>query len=102
MAYAVESLPPEYTPGTDPYLDSIRQQHDISAEAQGQEARDRVRNIWELSLTGTDGFADRIQLMEILMGDRVDGQEIGSLGYLYFHLQKTGNIRIVPRWRSSR
>lgn len=88
MQYPIESLPPEYQLGDDPYLDSIRQQHSIPDVAQGQEVRDMVRAIWSDTLRDSDGFNSRVQLMEILMGDRVGGEEVGSLGYLYYHLKE--------------
>lgn len=88
MSYSVESLPPEYNPGTNPYLDSIRQKHSISPEDKGQDVRDKVHALWRTSLGRADGVNNRIQLMEILMGDRVEGQEIGSLGYVYLHIQQ--------------
>lgn len=84
--YAIESLPPPFEPDTDDYIEGIRHSHGIADSAQGQEARDQVHAVWQSSLTDPDGLSIRIELMEILMGDRVDGSEQGSLGYLGLHL----------------
>jgi len=86
MSYTIESLPPEFKLGTDPYLDSIRDKYNIDNQAQGQQVRDQARSIWQSSLSNPDGFTQRLELMEILMGDRVSGAEQSSLGYLLYHL----------------
>ncbi len=86
MAYTIESLPPEFLPDTDPYLEAVRHAHGIADTAQGQEVRDQIQNIWQSSLVDPDGFATRVELMEILIGERVDGSEQDSLGHLRLHL----------------
>ena len=86
MAYTIESLPPEFQPGTNEYIEVIRHAHNIDDTAQGQDVRHQARTIWQSSLTNPNGFSTRIELMEILMGDSVGGSEQGSLGYLRHHL----------------